>query len=96
MNDDDKSLCERLEQVEGHTTHYYRNPDGPEAARRIRELNAEMGRLRENWRCAEQMQMEAQDALNAANAEIKLLRAQLREEAIAELIQLGQEFDRHD
>jgi hypothetical protein len=46
-------LQERLTKVEssdcgqgGFTTNWYRNPDGPEAAERISQLEAEVGRLK--------------------------------------------------
>ncbi|HRP26374.1 hypothetical protein [Thauera sp.] len=41
-------LIERLRAVEGGDdgTHWYRNPDGPEAAARIAELEAEVARLK--------------------------------------------------
>lgn len=40
-------LIERLLAVEGgdEGTHWYRNPDGPEAAARIAEMEAEVARL---------------------------------------------------
>lgn len=38
-------LLERLLQVEGRTTQYYRNPDGPEAADEIKQLRAEVADL---------------------------------------------------
>ena len=38
-------LVERLLQVEGRTTQYYRNPDGPEAADEIKQLRARVAEL---------------------------------------------------
>lgn len=42
MTDD---LLTRLRQVEGETTHYYRNPEGPEAADEIERLRARVAKL---------------------------------------------------
>lgn len=48
-------LTERLLAVDGgdEGTHWYRNPEGPEAAARIAELEAEVARLREALRITE-------------------------------------------